>query len=97
MFMVDELVPSERHIAISEGVQPYRIMNRCRSNGAGRGLIRRGYRDSAPTELSQAQTPTRRTAHTFLLRGWHDWRYKAYSSARDEQSFSPVYEPIRDY
>jgi hypothetical protein len=33
----------------------------------------------------------------FLLRGWHDWRYKADPGARDEQSFSPVYEPIRDY
>jgi hypothetical protein len=42
-------------------------------------------------------TPIRRNAHTFLLRGWHDWRYKADLSARNEQIFSPVYEAIRDY
>ena len=84
-------------MATSESVQPYKIMSRFRSYGAGRGFMWRGYRDSAPTELSHAHTPIRRNAHTFLPRGWHDWRYKAYTSARDEQSFSSVYEPIRDY
>ena len=47
--------------------------------------------------VSYADTPIRRNAHTFLLRGWHDWRYKPHPNASDEQIWSPVYEAIRDY
>jgi len=47
--------------------------------------------------VSPAETPIRPYAHTFLLRGWHDWRYKAHPNASNEQICSPVYEAIRDY